>query len=98
MLGFEQAPERHQLSRGQTKLAALACLLAQFEVFREFRGATPLLLLDDLAAELDTTHLEQVVSYLRNSGAQAWITGTDFPSRCQPGMRVFHVEHGVLRA
>ncbi|MHB8570068.1 MAG: DNA replication/repair protein RecF [Metallibacterium sp.] len=98
LLGFEQAPERHQLSRGQTKLAALACLLAQFEVFRELRGTTPLLLLDDLAAELDTAHLEQVVSYLQNSGAQTWITDTDFPSHWQPGMRVFHVERGALRA
>jgi DNA replication and repair protein RecF len=98
LLGFEHAPERHQLSRGQTKLAALACLLAQFDVFRELRGTTPLLLLDDLAAELDAAHLDQVMTYLQNSGAQTWITGTDFPSRWQPGMRVFHVEHGAIRA
>ena len=98
LLGFEHAPERHQLSRGQTKLAALACLLAQFDVFRELRATTPLLLLDDLSAELDAAHLDQVMTYLQSSGAQTWITGTEFPQRWQPGMRVFHVEHGVLRA
>ena len=97
-LGFERAPERHQLSRGQTKLATLACLLAQFEVFREVRGTTPLLLLDDLAAELDAVHFDQVMTYLQTSGAQVWITGTDFPTRWRSGLSVFHVEHGSIRA
>ncbi len=97
-LGFEQAPERHQLSRGQTKLAALACLLSQFDVFRESRGTTPLLLLDDLAAELDAAHLDQVMGYLQGNGAQIWITGTEFPQRWQAGIQVFHVEQGALRA
>ena len=96
-LTFSRAPERHQLSRGQTKLVALACMLAQFEVYRSVRGDAPVLLLDDLASELDRAHGERVLDQVLGCGAQVWISGTTFPWQRQFSARVFHVEHGAAR-
>lgn len=97
ILVFAAAPDRHQLSRGQAKLVTLACLLAQFDLFREQRGEPALLLLDDLGAELDHAHLDRVMEYVLACGAQTWITGTDFPTRWRQQLKVFHVEQDGIR-
>jgi DNA replication and repair protein RecF len=96
-LAFEQAPLREHLSRGQEKLTALACVLAQATLFAERRGEWPVVALDDLASELDTTHQASVVRRLRVAGAQVLLTGTELPTALQAvSARVFHVEQGVI--
>lgn len=96
-LAFEQAPLREHLSRGQEKLTALACVLAQATLFAERRGEWPIVALDDLASELDMTHQASVVRRLRAAGAQVLLTGTEWPTALQAvPTRVFHVEQGVI--
>lgn len=88
-----------QLSRGQAKLAAFACLLAQASLYRTLGGHWPVLSCDDLAAELDAEHQQQLLNWLRSSGAQILITGTHalaLPDGTEPA-RMFHVEQGRLR-
>lgn len=96
-LSFEQAPRREHLSRGQEKLAALVMELAQVEHFRARVGEWPLLLLDDLASELDQDHLTRVLDWVFATGLQTWITGTSVPDalrgRAEP-WTLFHVEQG----
>lgn len=94
---FEQAPLREHLSRGQEKLTALACVLAQASLFAERRGEWPIVALDDLASELDATHQASVVRRLLAAGAQVLLTGTELPEalRAVPA-RVFHVEQGKI--
>ena len=90
--------DQDQLSRGQAKLVAICCLLAQCRVFRELRGYWPVILLDDLASELDRQHQALLLDWLSDSGAQRLVTGTEL----QPGwpkdlVQVaarFHVEQG----
>lgn len=98
-LAFEHAPLREHLSRGQEKLTALSCLLAQAARLAEHRGDWPLVCLDDLASELDLDHQAALLDQLQASGAQVLVTGTDMP---QPMTRlpvhVFHVEHGQIQA
>ncbi|EIL96950.1 DNA recombination protein RecF [Rhodanobacter thiooxydans] len=96
-LTFEQAPLREHLSRGQEKLTALACLLAQAKLYAEQRGEWPIVCLDDLASELDLAHQTAVVSLLLAADAQVLLTGTELPAALQ-GLpaRVFHVEQGEL--
>jgi DNA replication and repair protein RecF len=96
-IGFEHAPEREHLSRGQEKLCALACLLAQAQLFRQQLGDWPVICLDDLASELDVAHQRKALSWLAGSGAQVLITGVarlpgldDLPAPHQ----TFHVEQG----
>lgn len=96
-ISFIAAPEREHLSRGQEKLAALVCLLAQARLFRLQRGEWPVICLDDLASELDGAHQEAVSCWLDSVDAQVLITGTsalptDFMRR--RNHVVFHVEQG----
>jgi DNA replication and repair protein RecF len=96
-LAFEHAPLREHLSRGQEKLTALACVLAQATLFAERRGEWPIVALDDLASELDAAHQASVVRRLRAAGAQVLLTGTELPVALQAvPARVFHVEQGII--
>jgi DNA replication and repair protein RecF len=96
-IGFEQAPMREHLSRGQEKLTALACMLAQAELYAECRGEWPVVCLDDLASELDQVHQAAVVTQLTVANAQVLLTGTEIPLALQTlSSRVFHVEQGLL--
>ena len=94
---FEHAPQREHFSRGQEKLCALACILAQARVFAERKGEWPVVCLDDLASELDAAHLEAVVHLLLEADAQVLLTGTEHPGAVPlPETRMFHVEHGQV--
>lgn len=97
---YAACPEDEALSRGQAKLTALACLLAQAEDYAAQRGEWPIMALDDLASELDRKHQQRVLQRLSASGAQVFITGTEIPEPWSPFLdsaAVFHVEQGLLR-
>lgn len=97
--GFEHAPLREMLSRGQEKLAALACLMAQAICFAAARNEWPVLLLDDLPSELDAGHLARTLDWLGQRPAQVFITGTtrlELPASVARLNAVFHVEHGRM--
>ncbi len=94
-IGYAARPGRESLSRGQAKLTALACLLAQAEDYAAERGEWPVVALDDLASELDRAHQQQLLERLRASGAQVFITGTEKPADIGP-VELFHVEHGRI--
>ncbi|QNK03407.1 DNA replication/repair protein RecF [Dyella telluris] len=96
-IAFEHAPLREHLSRGQEKLTALGCVLAQASLYAERKGEWPIVCLDDLASELDKAHQAAVVGQLGAVGAQVLVTGTEVPEALQAGpTRVFHVEQGHL--
>jgi DNA replication and repair protein RecF len=96
-LSFLNAPQREHLSRGQEKLVALACLLAQARLDADRRGEWPIICLDDLSSELDQEHQASVVASLLAVPAQVLITGTEMPRPLErASARVFHVEQGGL--
>ena len=96
-IAFERAPLREHLSRGQEKLTALACMLAQAELYAEHRGEWPIVCLDDLASELDQPHQAAVVAQLTVANAQVLLTGTELPEALRSiNSLVFHVEQGQL--
>lgn len=98
-ISFEQAPLREHLSRGQEKLTALGCLLAQAALFAGQKGEWPIVCLDDLASELDLAHQTAVVGQLTGVGAQVLVTGTELPAPLQGlSAHVFHVEQGKVAA
>ena len=51
-------------SRGQARTAVLALKLAESTYLKERRGSEPLLLLDDLLSELDTTRRRQIMEHV----------------------------------
>jgi DNA replication and repair protein RecF len=100
-LSFELAPSHEHLSRGQEKLCAIACMLAQARLFHAALGEWPVIVLDDFCSELDAAHQELALASLVREGAQVLLTGTELLSRLvefSPPQRWFHVEHGQVRA
>lgn len=96
-------PAAETLSRGQKKAAILALRLAQAQDLVARGACTPLLLLDDLPAELDEGALGRVLAWVNESGLQAFITAVS-PQVLAEGLGNnndtcwFHVEHGGIRA
>jgi DNA replication and repair protein RecF len=99
-ISYPQLPDRDGFSRGQEKLTALVCVLAQASHFASRTSHWPIIALDDLASELDRAHQQLAMEAVAGSGAQIWITGTEPP----PGLDFsaievtrFHVEQGRVR-
>ncbi len=69
-------PLAHVGSRGQLRLAALALKLGQHQVARDQRGELAVLLLDDIAAELDPVHRRLLIDQLP-ADAQVLVTTAD---------------------
>ena len=85
------------LSRGQLKMLVIAMYLAQAKLQKEAAQDVLVLLLDDLAAELDRANRERVIDAITNHYPQTVVTALeadDIPVSETPS--VFHVEHGTL--
>ena len=61
-------------SQGQTRTAALAIKLAEVEIFCQFSGEYPVLILDDVLSELDLSRRKKLVA--RTEGLQTILTCT----------------------
>lgn len=88
-----------KLSRGQQKVLVLALNLALIDLVTETRGYSPILLVDDLAAELDGRHRQMMIDELENRRAQVFLTKIESKSLPKPEKPslTFHVEHGALK-
>lgn len=90
----EQA--RDWVSRGQQKVLTTALLLAQAELLKQRRGMTPVLLLDDMAAELGEAYRHTLMDAIVKLQGQCFLTFLDsalVPTATNVGA-MFHVEHG----
>lgn len=99
-LGLETSlgPASRMLSQGQQKLLALALVVAQFRLVHEREGASGVLLVDDLAAELDPIRWEKALERLRALRVQLLVTSLEKGDRSvrSQGERWFHVEQGTV--
>tara|TARA_B100002052_G_scaffold256351_1_gene247065 strand:+ start:6686 stop:7759 length:1074 start_codon:yes stop_codon:yes gene_type:complete len=91
---------RDWVSRGQQKILTAALLLAQAHILNDLRGLKPILLIDDMAAELGQSYRETLAKEIVRSQAQCFITFLDrsLIPRVLSDERVFHVEQGVVSA
>jgi len=98
----DQWPAEEVLSRGQLKVLLFALKIAQNNVIRDNGQKQPLLLIDDLASELDQESTRQIFSYLRDINSQVFITAINAdqvsPFIAAGQLAMFHVEHGQLTA
>ncbi len=88
-------PIQEVASHGQQKVLMSAWRLAVVMVVAG-AGKRPVLLLDDLAAELDARRRASFFETLSDLGLQTFVTAIDEVSFPSPAT-VFHVEHGGLR-
>lgn len=65
------------LSRGQQKLFVAALLLAQAQLAQQQNGISPIMLIDDLPAELDEAHRCRLLALLKSLKIQRLVTATD---------------------
>lgn len=99
-LSFSGYATRVSASHGQQKLLVMALRLAQMEIFTCKTARHCVVLVDDLAAELDPSHRQLLMQTLSGMSLQVFATATE------PGLietadwishKVFHVERGGLR-
>ena len=87
----------HFYSRGQIKLCIAALSLSLDSVFRKRTARNPIILVDDLPAELDQTGQQRIIQALARQAGQAFITATGIlPSVNHVRVKMFHVEHGRI--
>ena len=89
---------RDVLSRGQQKLFINLLFIAQSILLKELSGRPPLILIDDLAAELDVVSKGVLRDVFLSTGCQTFITATSLEvlgiGSSDLPHAVFHVEHG----
>lgn len=85
-------------SRGQQKTLMAALILAQAQGITEHTGHHPIMLIDDISAELDHQRGQMLMNFLIDSGAQLFITQiSDSISLNIPcPHRTFVIDKGVL--
>ena len=94
---IDGASAQQLLSRGEGKLFVVGLVLAQARFLSEFQGRRPLLLVDDLASELDADSRSRFFGQLQALGAQSFVTTVSrdlLETVGQGEIRVFHVERG----
>lgn len=88
---------RHHASQGQHRAIVLSLKVAELEVLARRTGRLPVLLLDDVASELDATRSRRFFGLLARMGGQTFLTTTE-PSlvRLEQGRIDWTVRSGVV--
>ncbi len=94
---FEGEQASKILSRGQSKLYLTALIFAELKTIEEATKNSPVLLIDDVAAELDSESREKVAAKLDATEIQSFITTTEPDIFEQHTETRFHVERGVVK-
>lgn len=102
-LKFQGHEARSFVSRGQQKMLSVAMVLAQATLVARHRQQYPVILLDDLEAELSQDWQNRLLDALRRYPGQSLVTSLEW--RVAPGAmglnpsdyRLFHVEQGTLK-
>lgn len=86
-------------STGEQKALLIAIILAHAELVAARTGQAPLLLLDEVAAHLDSLRRAALFDRLAATGSQVWMTGTDAAlfTAVEASATRLHVENGVVR-
>lgn len=75
-LYLDEAEARKHASQGQQRLFALTLKLAELLAIRDCRGKEPVLLLDDVASELDPHRTGAVLDWISRIHSQVFVTTT----------------------
>jgi DNA replication and repair protein RecF len=87
------------LSRGQQKMLVIALNLGIIDLMHQRGRTSPVVLIDDLAAELDRANQQRVLEEIAGRGVQAFVTAIEVPGdKPLIPVGVFHVEHGRLKS
>lgn len=95
---IEKNIEAARSSTGEQKALLLGLVLAHAQLVTSLSGMTPVLLLDEVAAHLDSDRRAALFDQLEALGGQCWLTGTDRAYFDSLGSRaeIFDVRGGVV--
>ena len=85
-------------SQGQQKIAILSFKLAEIDIFKDYSGSNPVLLLDDIFSELDIKKRNKLLDYVNND-IQSIITTTDLKNIRKKNLEeayIFEIKNGVV--
>ena len=91
---------QHHLSRGESKRFVTAVAIAQIRDLDSMLGHPPVVLVDDLASELDSESRSRCLAELSATGAQLFLTAVPeigLEGEMTEASRVFHVKQGKIR-
>lgn len=96
---FKDVKARGYVSRGEQKMISAGLLVAQAAALMDDGRKPPVLLIDDLAAELDAGFREALLKMVAGLGAQCFLSflSKDQLPTSAGGAKMFHVEHGQIR-
>ena len=86
-------------SQGQQRTLVLALKLGELDIIKEKTGYAPILLLDDVLAELDETRQNYLLKSIEN-GVQTIITSVDtllFEEEFLKDVQIYNVENGAIK-
>ena len=93
---IDSLPARTHGSRGEWRTAAIAVKLAVYELLRNQRGV-PVLLLDEVFAELDPVRTEALIDAFGDFGQLFVTTAGEPPEPLRQSGRSFRVEDGTVQ-
>lgn len=88
-------PARSHGSQGELRTASISLKLAVFEYLREVRKTTPILLLDEVFAELDSERKEMLIEQLNRFGQIFLTTASQVPESLAAKASKFKLENGA---
>lgn len=94
--GIGDYPARSYGSQGELRSAAVALKLAVFEYLKKVRRATPILLMDEIFAELDNDRRERLVGSFGGFGQLFLTSASAVPERLLANSRQFKIENGMV--
>lgn len=85
-------------STGEQKSLLINLVLGHCRLLSEERGLPPVLLLDEVAAHLDSNSRNTLFEILADMGAQVWVTGTDHTTFQVSEGRFYNLKNGILES
>ena len=86
-------------SQGQMRISVLTLKLSEIEIFKKWKGSTPILLLDDVFSEIDEIKNNNLLNYLSRD-LQVIITAVSlnsFNKEILSNAKVFRIESGKIK-
>lgn len=93
---IDNKPAIEFASRGQLKLLTISLLLAQSQAIKNTNKEEGILLIDDLAAELDNENKQKLIDYIFKLEQQIIVTSTQKLKIENNDHKMFHVKHGQI--
>jgi len=99
---IDGTPAESYLSRGQLKMFVICLILAQMKHFQTRQNKTCVLLIDDIAAELDHQHQQLLINWASQIDCQTFITAVEPETLLIDAVlknhgKRFHVERGHVK-